>query len=234
MFCSNCGHEINADAFFCTNCGKSINNNNTAYTNDAQPEVETANTSQDDLLSIMKCLEKSLPIYKQISDFNEKEQYYRNNGLNPIVAVALGIAGLFAHIFITMTLWFIFTCTVSPAFGNTIRDILMKLCLISAVLLPLLVYMLKQIDNDKKIHKLQEAEQTYISNNICDEMFVLPEDYRYYTAINYIYRTLMDGRADSLKEALNLYVEQLDRWNHQQISMKIQREISAYFRLFPR
>ncbi|MDR2022098.1 MAG: hypothetical protein LBQ71_02325 [Hungatella sp.] len=41
---------------------------------------------------------------------------------------------------------------------------------------------------------------------------IIPEQYRYPLAAKYFVEVLENGRADSLKEAMNLYEEQLHRW----------------------
>jgi hypothetical protein len=41
---------------------------------------------------------------------------------------------------------------------------------------------------------------------------IIPEKYRYPLAVNFFAEVLENGRADSMKEAMNLYEEQLHRW----------------------
>lgn len=54
--------------------------------------------------------------------------------------------------------------------------------------------------------------------NSWQTLSVLPRDYCYFFAANYIYNVLINRRADSLKEAINLYEEQLHRWKMEQYS----------------
>jgi hypothetical protein len=44
-------------------------------------------------------------------------------------------------------------------------------------------------------------------------MSIIPEKYRYPLSTDFLADVLICGRADTMKEALNLYEEQIHRWN---------------------
>ena len=79
----------------------------------------------------------------------------------------------------------------------------------------------------KQIKEIKSDMEELIIKNI-DVISIIPEQYRYPLATNYIYEVLSNGRADSMKEALNLYEEQLHRWkmeNQMQVMLKNQKSI---------
>ncbi len=62
---------------------------------------------------------------------------------------------------------------------------------------------------------------------------LLPPDYQYYIAANYIYSCFLNGRAFTMSEAINLYEEQVHRWkieNYQQQMVIIQQQQQATMR----
>lgn len=65
-----------------------------------------------------------------------------------------------------------------------------------------------QIRCAKKKKELEEIVDTKM-----DLIKVIPEKYRYKLAANYIVEVFETGRASAMKEALDLYEEQLHRWN---------------------
>jgi len=65
-------------------------------------------------------------------------------------------------------------------------------------------------DIDEAKAKLKIAEDNLNSNIEC--VYLIPENYRYPLALDEIYSYLANHRAESWKEAVNLYEEQLHRW----------------------
>lgn len=68
------------------------------------------------------------------------------------------------------------------------------------------------VENDEKISKIRaELDNFCEKNDKCVEF--LPVDYRDDRAVvSYMIHTIENGMADSIKEALNLYMEQKHRW----------------------
>lgn len=90
---------------------------------------------------------------------------------------------------------------------------------------------------DKKISGIQaeinllQSETQFIYESNSHLFSFIPEYYRYPIAITYFYQALINGRADSLKEAINLFEEQLHRWkieNYQQQLLEIQNQQKVY------
>lgn len=54
-------------------------------------------------------------------------------------------------------------------------------------------------------------ETEEFENAIIVDIQIVPINYRYYIAVNYMYGCLINCRAETIKEAVNLYEEQLHR-----------------------
>ena len=65
--------------------------------------------------------------------------------------------------------------------------------------------------NEKAIDQLMTECCTFSEEN-CDVLNFLPDGYRSQLAVAFMERVVRNRRADTLKEAINLYEEQLHRW----------------------
>lgn len=93
------------------------------------------------------------------------------------------------------------------------------------------IYYNKKISNIQAEIDLLQSENQLIYESNSDLFSLIPEYYRYPIAITYFYQALINGRADSLKEAINLFEEQLHRWkieNYQQQLLEIQNQQKVY------
>ena len=84
--------------------------------------------------------------------------------------------------------------------------------IIILIVLGFLVTLRRKQKIDKTILVYQDNLKQYYENNNCQELYCVPSQYRYFVAISYIYECLNNGRASDLKEALNLFEEQMHRW----------------------
>ncbi|SHI28660.1 zinc-ribbon domain-containing protein [Butyrivibrio fibrisolvens DSM 3071] len=217
MYCTKCGNQMDDDQKYCGNCGSELesssNNESTIIKSRNYAQSSTMNNDSSELNNLIHALEVSLPIYKKIDEYSQEENRIANNTIPTWGSVILGIAGFIIGLII-----------LGP---NNIY------ALAFAVLPPSIAKKYRKTKNDRKISAIKEESTQYIKNNYCEELLVLPDDYRYYIAAEYIYKCLVEGRADSLKEALNLFVEQKDRWVQQQMTQQItdmQRQQTAYLR----
>lgn len=64
---------------------------------------------------------------------------------------------------------------------------------------------------NKNIAIIKAAMNDFISKN-ARYIEMIPEKYRNLEAVSYMYLAVCNGRADTLKEVINLYEEQLHRW----------------------
>ncbi len=70
------------------------------------------------------------------------------------------------------------------------------------------------------INGLEKEKSLFLQNNINLLDFV-PEHYRTNLAVAFMERAVRTGRADTLKEAINLYEEQLHRWNMENYAQQL-------------
>jgi uncharacterized membrane protein YukC len=81
----------------------------------------------------------------------------------------------------------------------------------------------------KEQYEVAKKRQDEIIETKSDILCVLPKNYRYPLAANFIADVLESGRAESLKEALNLYEEQLHRWRMENKMNKLIEEQTKSF-----
>lgn len=77
------------------------------------------------------------------------------------------------------------------------------------------------VAEDKKNIKKAKGELTRFKLNNRDCVEFLPQEYRNYQATSYMALAVGKRRADTFKEAANLYEEQLHRWRIEQINEEI-------------
>ncbi len=75
------------------------------------------------------------------------------------------------------------------------------------------------------VNEMQDAlEEVKRGFEIMDEkssdLYVIPEDYRYRTAMDYIYKVMKDNRAETLNDALAMFDDQLHRWRMEDMQRK--------------
>ena len=74
-----------------------------------------------------------------------------------------------------------------------------------------------------QIDALRQEQRDYVSRNF-DMIRFIPEAYRDRVAIPFMEQVVRNGRADTLKEAINLYEEQLHRWALERQAVKLAEE----------
>ena len=225
MFCSSCGNELAENQNFCTKCGARAVQVNRHHSEPSAVEMYTGNSSVEETGGLIRSLQKALPIYMKIDEYYSREAAIYRSKISGGGLVGLGFVGLVLSITLTQLL--------GAFLPISIYDLGFLLGVLGTFGFPIIVSVTNKKRIKRDIQKNREEANEYIYANGCQEMFVVPEDYRYYIAIEYILRCLTDGRADSLKEALNLFVEQRDRWYQLQMTQQIvavQRQQSAYLK----
>lgn len=79
-----------------------------------------------------------------------------------------------------------------------------------------------ETDLNKEIEKKNK-----VMKNLTPVIHILPPNYRYALAADYIYNCFLNSRAYTIQEAVNLYEEQLHRWkmeNTQEMMLALQRQ----------
>lgn len=80
---------------------------------------------------------------------------------------------------------------------------------------------------EKQLKELECKSNEYkvavekILEQIQDDLTVIPPDYQYPLAIEYIYSCIRNQRAASMGEAINLYEDQLHKWRMEQMQSKL-------------
>lgn len=71
-----------------------------------------------------------------------------------------------------------------------------------------------------QINEIDSQINDIINNNI--EVFKnIPPKYCYYFSVNYMLETMINQRSDSLKEAINIYEDQIHKWNMENYQQQI-------------
>ena len=244
MFCNICGSNIEPGAQVCGVCGTVVNVDTTPDMSPAvqQNEVKVAQKNQiPDLRTLQgdelgRYLVPLLQPLKQIDTIEEnidtatlRAQSIRAHGVWhyfwPFFAfgwlVSIIVAGVFGPVleeiglvsdFSTASLTFFFVVAFLIYAGGLTLAILMRNRSVN-----------KMNANKEAIQKdiyAMRSRQDELYMSICNVLEKVPQDYRYYIAVNYIVDCLQKGRADSMKEAINLYEEQLHRWKLENAAME--------------
>lgn len=244
MICNVCGSNIEPGAQVCDVCGTTVNVNTTPDMSLAvqQNEVKVAKKSQvPDLRALQgdelcRCLVPLLQPLKQIDTIEE------NIDTATLRAQSIRAHGVWHYFWPFFAFGWLVSIIVSAVFAPVLEGIGLVSDLGTASLtfffvIAFLIYaggltlsILMRNRSVNKINANKEAIQKdiYAMRNRQDELYMsisnvlekIPQDYRYYIAINYIVDCLQKGRADSMKEAINLYEEQLHRWKLENAAME--------------
>lgn len=217
MFCPKCGAENGDNNDYCVKCGTLLNGSigkDNSNSNDEKniiiKELEYVIPFLQQLDSLEERTEELInqaaPIKIQMDEhltkINNNDQSGRNVGaiISPIVIILfflqIGFYGLIVGVPLGVVVGLLIKFVPASKTYDKNRYATLKI---------------QYDDLSEEIEKNKNTIESIIEK-IRDRISVLPETYRYYIAANYIYNTLNDGRADNMKEALNLYEEQLHRW----------------------
>ena len=202
MFCEKCGAEISANGSFCPNCGEKKNRKND-LTEANNNNLNVVRKNND--LNIDECITELTGIVEPlqvIEKFSEKA--YSVKGIVNKEEKKNFIVGFIIALIIS---YFIGLNISSPIIRASIRAILILIAF-------LLVEIKKKLSRKKYAKKAEEyllvAEGKY-KDVYPVLMRYLPEDYWYSDAVRSIASYYRNSRANSLKEALNLYEEEMHR-----------------------
>lgn len=228
MFCDNCGTELMNGASFCMNCGNKIDESKKMINwqkKDANEEVK----------KLQRDLETALPIYKQLTYFfKQLNLYYKRKDHSGGIMLGIGIV-LYVIVMIFYAYFWMFISTIFPSIGKgssieSFGDLfvvwachLFIILVITSAIMILIIRLWKKYYM-KKIDELRTIISEYFDKVNCEELYCLPEDYQTYEAANFIYGCIVNRRANSLIEAINLYEEQCYRQQVGQALNNIQRQ----------
>ena len=238
-YCPNCGTQLDDNAMFCHSCGTRLAAPNAATSRQANYiNEELADKATRAAAIITEAEQMCLPVVSMVQEADKTAK--RENFL---FGISLGKYSKYVGLVdsIVMLLF-----AVSLLIGG--RMILAILIGILGVVM--LVLTKPTADRNKRKHdnkinaseqKRQQAQQIlfqaqqYLAEND-DVVSVIPEDYRYSTAADYIAKSLRNGSASTMKEAVvncDNYLHQLRMEQYQQTQLENQELIMMQLRHLP-
>lgn len=232
MFCSKCGNELGNDSEFCSRCG--CKTNNTTHVFDVNDKARQKRNEITLLNAAYDYINTFWPYYSQIADCRKKQKDLQKDVdsgcrlliITGIIASLIGLNFLFFSLpdllaghdgFFSGFIVFISMLCLIPGIIAIIVAIVAfakipkrkrKIEEIKAEIIGIdqkiqqIDYTIRELHKDKEISQKQTAYQLYFPNTDAG-----PYD------IAYIINLMTTGRADSFKEAINLYDEHLHRNN---------------------
>lgn len=225
MFCSKCGAEIELGNIYCTNCGEKINVNNSVNILSNKTDFNMTECINE-LMNIIQPLQK-------VEEINCKKELYKSqakkagNDMELVLNIAAGIISFFGSMIISFALAFIINI---KTFEQLFYVFVMLICLIYAAIkffFKPMVQKNKAKEADKYENMAWEAQQS--AQNAFQEVYpvlskYIPEDYWYSDAVSSIASYFRNSRADNMKEAINLYEEEMSRLRIENMQAAILRE----------
>ncbi len=245
MFCNKCGKEVRENQMFCDACGNKINlmtntaNNRTTVMFKAQQVGHELCNIVGPLQKVEEYYNKGIKIQKRLNDaIKNKNADFMGLKLGISAFAALFVGG-YIGLYIAGFIYYISNYTVSPLILLPI--IFVCMIVIGVVAYFLLHKMLKK-KMEKRHEKLVDSLQMDFNNNQLLYFDVLetvlpvlkkyiPEDYWYSQAVASIGGYFRNGRAGTMKEALNLYEEEMHRLrmeNMQEQTLRLNQKQTTY------
>lgn len=224
MFCSKCGMKNEDGVQFCGGCGAAL------IGGQSGEEMYQRQSGREELIAkLQQVLPKMIRIdntdasiqqkkkEKEMVDKNEKGKF--RVGLFLIIYIlslcALeGVLGLLTMIIGSITSHHLY-------FMDTVYGIIVIPWLIGLIIGTIIVLKKDKrckekatrriLELEDEIKVLEQKNETEI-RGLFPEIQIVPSNYRYVIAVQYIVESFQNRRADTLKEAINLYEEQLHRW----------------------
>lgn len=211
MFCNSCGATIDGQAAFCPSCGAQ-------QAKDIQT-VQTQPVRQallDDMEKVYRVASECTPHYAAFNQWQScieglSRRRYENKAWKTLLYVGLPFAIIFVPIAISMGAF-------APGY------LFMVLFLVAAWIVSVIAI---KIGTKKKNEERVLADQKQMQNGLEQQRRIMdlintvygssgiagifPQDYLYEEAVGQCYQYIKNLRADSIKEALNLYEENLHR-----------------------
>lgn len=221
MYCTKCGKNLIEEMKYCPYCGnpvENISNRNSSATSSENIAATNSFLNLEENIILLENINVALPIYYSIAEIQSKiaEQEKKKMDATRITGFKLFI-GAISYMILLLITGVLMAITIEDL---RVEDIFSVPAMI--VIIGYVIFVSKaQSKTQEKINELTTQLNTYIENNKCEELFYLPEKYRYYIAAAYIKECLESGRAKNLSEALNLFEEQMHRWKMENMQYQI-------------
>lgn len=224
MYCSKCGNYVDDNMKFCSKCGEKLTEDNVGiFPIEPEPPKKEADNSK-----LIKDLSIALPIYKHLSGLYDQIfelQYKQNKKWKFILTFIVYAIGITVIGNVLTFLCDLIALVIPAILNNTVAMVVLIGTYVLGVVFVIFIKKLLRGYYQKKIDAIESEMQAYLKQHDCPELYCLPERYRNYIAGNFIYDNLSTGRAESLKEATNLYEQQVQIWEMEARQQNIQNEL---------
>lgn len=221
MYCYNCGNVINDNSTFCSYCGANLRNNETSqnyypnYDRTTQRQIEIS-----EMENMISYFSQAQPLYNEHDKIVNQIYYSRKNISkkdNYIVLLCI----LFIIVFYCLNAILVFG--VVPAIGiSSITSLSQGYFAISAYLAPVIISVLFILFSEKRkkerkneLNNLQtryeEINKRLYNYYLGYENCPIGPEYTNPANLQAIYDTIVSGRADTTKEAINILIEDAHR-----------------------
>lgn len=224
MFCSHCGKETTGSGHYCSYCGKPVNNI-------VQVQPHTNSQTQDYQRSVQRQCEIS-EVEKMINYFYQKSAQYNeydlvNERLYKLSRSSSAHLMVWACILLTLSVYGII-CMIAllvtweaknlDVFSYSYEDIIAA-TIFSSTIIPGIILIISYVKRFKK-HNLEMAQYLKRYDELSEELYIhyigykncpIGPEYTNPSNLQVIYQTIVSGRADTTKEALNVLVEDAHR-----------------------
>jgi len=220
MYCNSCGNFLEDNAKFCSKCGAEVTTE--GFINMSQVQEKADNSK------LIKDLSVALPIYEHLSGLYDEIfelQYKQNKKWKFLFVIVLYVLATSLVTSVFTIIGDIIALVIPSILNMTVGMIIVISSYILGVFVVMYIKKLKYNYYQKKIDVIESEMQAYLKQHDCPELYSLPERYRNYVAGKFIYEVLTSGRADSLKEAMNLYEQQVHIWDLEAKQQKIESEL---------
>ena len=225
MFCEKCGTQLNDTALFCTKCGAKTSN---------YAESETAMVVSDEPKGIINQVEALIEPVKKLEKLNadvakaeQVHEIFEKNEktiatcekVKRPLTLAAGAVGAVAVILVLVAM-IISRGHYATSTSLSSYAILALVIAVILFVLPFVAGLIKKsteqnnqklegdMENYRRLDEIkQEIEDT--KAELYDPIQIIPEKYRSSIAITALYDALKDQRAESIKEAITVYEDDL-------------------------
>lgn len=232
MFCPQCGNKTDDGSDFCCHCGNKMNSivTGSTYSENKDKEVKMLESAYD-------CLNSITPYFRKMDDEEDRKKYLKKDieeGCSFKIKSGV-IASIVFIVFLLLAIYFFSIPKSSDIFGDLFSSInafwgviWVIVCVISAIVLIVSFSTIPKRKREIEDNKQQILVIDYNLQQLAQELnqFLSSEKHKYnylmYCTlfpnrdasekdIENIINLMKSSRADSFKEALNLYDEQCHR-----------------------